>query len=1183
MPFLVDDRLRLQCIKLAGFKSFVDPTTIPFPTNLVGVVGPNGCGKSNVIDAVRWVMGESTAKNLRAEAGTDVIFNGSTVRKPVGQASVELLFDNPNGAIGGEFARYTELSIRRVINRDSLSTYFLNGTRCRRRDITDIFLGTGLGSRSYSIIEQGMISRLIEARPEELRVYLEEAAGISKYKERRRETENRMRHTRENLERLLDIRDELDKQLERLKRQSESAVKYQELQNEENTLRVELLALRWQDLETKCQLMQEQITTQEVGYEAIISEQRNAELLIERLREETAQANSGWQAAQQQLYGVSAQIARFEQNLQHINERTTALQRDRVQAEASLQQNEQHSSLDKSRITEIEQTLTVLAPELEMADVMLEQNSDRLFEAEQTMNAWQLEWDRFNQTAASSSQQAQVEQTRIQHFELEIQRSRQRTEKLQEELQSLHQQENTDELAILGEQIAETQIEQEEATVQLQSTTEQMQQIRLQLQQHQQQIELLRSQSHKLEGRSASLDALQQAALGKGSKTIQGWLKQHQLIDKPRLAELLSVLPGWEKAVETVLGQALQAVCVDDVMPMTALIATLEQGSVMLIGSQQACPSDLAPSLLMNKIEINASHSTIDGFPLASLFGFIHAADDLMQALALLPSLSAEASIVTRDGIWLSHHWVRVWRDKDEHAGVLQRNQELEQLRLDMSKNECELTGIEALLEESKQGLQQLERTKEQQQKQLTQLASRFAMLQADKRVRQNRSEQQQQRRGQIISEVDELELSQKTVLQNLHETRERWQTALASMEDDAKIRETLQTKRDSLRANLEQIKARHREDKDKFHRFQVQQKTLTAELQTKQQSLLRSEQQVKEMYERCVYLDKSMTEITAPIEEIKAQLSEGLLQRGLAEDVVAEAKRHVDQYDEQLKYQERRRHQNNHQAELLRGQLEQVRLTHQAEHVRRQAILEQMSALNVVVADVVAQLPPDANEVKWQEGLERVQARIQRLGAINLAAIEELVVESERKRYLDAQYNDLVEALGLLDEAIQKIDKETRLKFRETFETVNQAFQTLFPKVFGGGSAYLELTSDNLLDTGLTVMARPPGKKNSTIHLLSGGEKALTAIALIFSIFQLNPAPFCMLDEVDAPLDDTNVGRYCQLIKEMSKNVQFIFISHNKLAMEMADYLMGVTMKEPGVSRLVTVNIEEAVSLAES
>jgi chromosome segregation protein len=1139
------------------------------------VVGPNGCGKSNIIDAVRWVMGESSAKNLRGESSIDVIFNGSTERKPVGQASVELIFDNPNGALGGEYAKYTEISIRRIITRDAQSSYYLNGTRCRRRDITDVFLGTGLGPRSYSIIEQGMISKLVEAKPEDLRVYLEEAAGISKYKERRRETENRMRHTRDNLDRLNDLREELDKQLERLKRQSEAAIKFKEYKQEEQTVRTHLLVMRWQHLQTKLQQFQEQIYAQAIALESLNAEQRNADAVIEQLREQHVEVNDQWQAVQQHFYGIGGQVARYEQSLQHIKERTTQLEQDLLQAQQSLQQNEHHIAEDAVRIDEILAQLEAAAPNLALLEATIEQSSEHLLLAEQQMQEWQAKWDQFNQDAAQSSQQAQVEQTRIQHLEQSWQQAKQRVEKLQEEHHRLQDTDAETQLALLREQAAELQMQQDDAQHQHQLLSDKLHQSRHHQQQYQHELETLHSQHSKAEGRKASLEALQQAALGKSNQSIQRWLAQHQLADNARLAEGLQVDAGWERAVETVLGQALQAVCVDDIAPAAALAASLEQGNLMLYVANAATTMLAADNLLLHKIR--SKHA------LTGLLQQVYAANDLNQALSLLNQLPANASVITPEGVWLSHQWVRVWRDKDEQAGVLQRNQELQALNQELDNLATQIEQKQAQLDEIKQQLHTLEAQREEHQQALTQLANRAAMLQAEQRVRENRLEQQLQRKQQIELELQELQTAQQQTQQTLTEARAVWQAALAAMEQDADQRNVLQSQRDTFRVALDTARQQHRSNQDGYHQSQIMHQSLQAELQTKQQNQQRMQQQVTHMQERCVYLQTTIAETTAPIADLEMQLEAALEQRLVAEEELLTAKRKVEEVDYQIRTQEQRRHQAAEQADALRSQLEQSRLTAQAEDVRQQGIAEQLAEMEVNIETATANLPENAIEAELDEELQRIQNRIQRLGAINLAAIEEYTAEAERKNYLDAQYNDLMEALTTLENAIQKIDKETRAKFRETFEIVNQSFQTLFPKVFGGGSAYLELTGEDLLETGVTVMARPPGKKNSTIHLLSGGEKALTAIALVFSIFQLNPAPFCMLDEVDAPLDDANVGRYCNLIKDMSKTVQFIFISHNKLAMEMAQHLAGVTMKEPGVSRLVSVDIEEAIALAEA
>lgn len=1176
LPFELTDRLRLKSIKLVGFKSFVDPTTVPFPSNLVGVVGPNGCGKSNIIDAVRWVMGESSAKNLRAEAGTDVIFNGSTDRKPVGQASVELIFDNPNGAIGGQYASYTEISIRRIINRDAQSSYFLNGTRCRRRDITDIFLGTGLGPRSYSIIEQGMISKLVEARPEELRVYLEEAAGISKYKERRRETETRIRHTQDNLDRLQDLRDELLKQLERLKRQSESAIKYKEWQSLENNYRLQLLALRWQQLNKKLAELQTQINSVDLAHEAAITEQGNAEAIIEALRDEHNNKTETWQTAQQRFYGIGGQVTQLEQRLQHIHERIAQLEQDKQQAHTTLTQNQQHLSEDHIRIEQINTLLADLHPQIALLSESFTESQDALAEVEQQVQIWQAQWDEFNQAATKASQQAQIEQTRIQHFEKDSQHYKDRIAKLQDELQLIQDQTPTNELDLLQEQTAQAQLEQDDARLQLQLIEDKIEHTRHQLLQQQQQLTDLHNQQSKLEGRKASLEVLQQAALGKGNQVMTQWLEQHELQNKPRLAESITVQSGWEKAVETVLGQSLQAVCVNDIASVATWFQSLSQGSLMLFANQPqaSTSSTLSSTLLLTKLSSE--------FNLQALFADIYVAEDLNQALQLLPQLSAQASVITPEGIWLSPQWIRVARD-EEKSGVLQRQQELEQLQIQISTIETNIQESEQQLCLTREILQDTEHLKEKQQQQFAQLSSRISMLQADMKIQQNRLEQQEQRKQRLTQEISDLEKSETEAKQKLLDARNIWQTALTTMEEDAKIRDKMQTERELNRHTLEQAKARFQQDNTALHQLQVKEQMLTTELTAKQQVLSRLEQQILTMQERYEYLCQHLIETTQPIDQLSEQLETALEQRLIADEALQQAKRELEEVDFAIRQQEQRRQQADMQVVQLRTNLEQMRLTYQGEQVRQQTLVEQLTAFNAQVEEVLNTLPPEATESAWETELQQLQQRMQRLGPINLAAIEEYATESERCQYLEKQHTDLVDALQLLQDAIQKIDKETRTKFKDTFEIVNLAFQTLFPKIFGGGSAYLELTSDNLLETGVSVMARPPGKKNSTIHLLSGGEKALTAIALVFSIFQLNPAPFCMLDEVDAPLDDANVGRYCHLIKDMSKSVQFIFVSHNKVTMEMAEHLAGVTMKEPGVSRLVSVNIEEAIEFAEA
>jgi chromosome segregation protein len=1166
--------MRLKSIKLAGFKSFVDPTTVSFPSNLGCVVGPNGCGKSNIIDAVRWVMGESSAKNLRGENMTDVIFNGSVNRQPIGQASIELVFDNTDGTVGGEFARFAEIAIRRKVTREAISEYYLNGTKCRRRDITDIFLGTGLGPRSYAIIEQGMISRLIESKPEELRVFIEEAAGISKYKERRRETENRMRRTLENLERLTDLRDEMGRQLQHLERQAQAAERYTELKKEERLYRAQLQALQWQALDGQVKGHEQAIRDLEVKLESVIAEQRSVDADIEKYRDQHTQLNDVFNEVQGRFYGVGAEIARAEQTIQHQQERGRQLKDDLLQTESNYLQAKEHldSDLDKQQRwgNEIEE----IQPELEMAQGSEEETAAAMLEAEQAMQEWQQQWDEFNQRALDPRQKAEVQQSRIQHLEQALQRIQQRIAKLEEEKQQLSAGPVEEDIELLHEQLAETDLQLEEQQQLLHEQSEQIQQRREQNTSIDHQLNEVRNELQSKRGRSASLEALQQAALGRQQGAISDWLQNNGLSDNQRLAESIKVAAGWETAVETVLGEHLQAVCVDGIDAVAALLGSLDQGSITLLdgGNAEIVDSTLSPTLL----------SKIDSGELAgSLLAGVYTAEDLPSALALRTKLASHESVITPEGLWLGVNWLRVARDSDEQAGVLQRQQELEELSVAIDDSAALADQLEEDLLVGRTALTDLEAQREQLQSSLQSQNSRQNELRSELSAKQVRVEQISSRRDRINSEIDESREQFQQEQESLGEARMILSEAIEGMEQDSTQREELLAQRDECRTKLDQARQRARHDKDSAHQLAMRYQSLRAQLDAMNQNIDRTQSQVEQLQERVASLKEAIAGADDPLEEVKLELEAQLEKRLLVEEELSEARRKVDEVEHSLRESESKRSGIESRTEQVRSELERVRVEVQGLQVSRRALEEQLIESQYDLPTVLDNLPEDAAEKTWQENLESIGRRITRLGPINLAAIDEYKSQSERKTYLVAQNNDLEEALSTLENAIHRIDKETRQRFKDTFERVNSSLQELFPKVFGGGTAYLEMTGDDLLDTGIAIMARPPGKRNSTIHLLSGGEKALTAIALVFSIFRLNPAPFCMLDEVDAPLDDANVGRYARLVKEMSKSVQFIYITHNKIAMEMADQLLGVTMHEPGVSRLVTVDVDEAAELA--
>jgi chromosome segregation protein len=1168
--------MRLSKIKLAGFKSFVDPTTIYIPSNLVGVVGPNGCGKSNIIDAVRWVMGESSAKHLRGESMADVIFNGSTARKPVGHASIELAFDNSDGTIGGQYAGYNEISIRRQVSRDGTSGYFLNGTRCRRRDITDIFLGTGLGPRSYSIIEQGMISRLIEAKPDDLRTFLEEAAGISRYKERRRETENRIRHTRENLDRLNDLREEIEKQLDKLKRQSRAAERFKELREEERQVKAELLALRYSTLHEECSSRERLIQEHDLEMEAELAAQRAIEAELEKLRDSLTGANEDFNTVQGRYYKLGAEVARIEQAIQHSKESRQQQQQELARAEQTLGDIGEHIELDRSRLEELTRNISTIEPELEAARKSNEQAGEILREAEQAMQAWQAEWDEFNRHTAERSQSVQVERTRIDHLERHMQQLDDRLQRVDQERQGLENTTIDEEL----EQLIGAAMEQEELATAKQallvSASQRIADVRSGIEQREREAAEMQNSHHDLRGRLSSLETLQQAALGQRSENLSGWLVSQGLSEAPRLAQELQVESGWEHAVETVLGFYLEAVCVDGLDNAEHMLASLDQGAVALFdiratGAGESSGTQLSP--LTDRIQSQWAVGTLlDG---------VYIADSLAAALASRDLLTAHESIVTPDGIWLGKGWLRVTRDADEKAGVLQREREIGQLQEEIVAQAGRLESLQNDRGAARAALVAAEGERDQLQEDYNQAHRQASELQARLASCQSRLEHHRTRSQVVMRETDELR-TQKTDGQEEHAaSRLRLQEAMDAIEKLTAERDARTRRQQALNSAQHAARERSRAAQQELHELALRAESRRTAQRATGENLERMRVQSRQLVSRRDELTGILSHGDTPIVELEGELETMLERRMEVETGLAAARKQVEDIEHGVREREQERVRKERAVSSRRERVEQDRMAWQEIRVRSDTILEQINEAGFDYQALNETIDEAATVEVWAERAEKLEKRIQRLGPINLAAIDEYEEESRRKVYLDAQHADLIEALQILETAISKIDKETRTRFKETFDKVNEGLQNRFPRLFGGGHAYLELTGEDLLDTGVTVMARPPGKRNSTIHLLSGGEKALTAIALVFSIFELNPSPFCMLDEVDAPLDDTNVGRYCDMVREMSEQVQFVFITHNKITMEMARQLTGVTMHEPGVSRLVAVDIDDAVEMA--
>ena len=1169
--------MRLKTLKLAGFKSFVDPTTISFPSNLVGVIGPNGCGKSNTIDAVRWVMGESSAKQLRGDSMSDVIFNGSSARKPVGSAFVELVFDNSEGKLQGQFASFSEISVKRKASRDGKSNYFLNGIKCRRRDIMDLFLGTGLGPRSYAIIEQGMISRFVEAKPDDLRVLIEEAAGISKYKERRRETETRIRHTRENLDRINDLREELDKQLRRLERQSRIAKRYRTLKQEERLMQAQLLALRWQEFDQKATAQDQLVREAELAVQERLAKQRNIEAEIEKGRQQHSAANESFNEVQGRFYAIGAEIARTEQNLKGIREKRELLESDLQKAERSWHETNGVMKTDQLRIVELEESLQNDEPELEL----LQQEDATLSavweEAEHSWHSWQAEMEQFNRSASDPKRDAEIARSRIEQMERQQLNSERQRQRLQEEQSRLPM---VDEAEMLLQQESleseEMQLEQqrEEGGRLRHGITEQRDQNRL----ISDQLNTHRGELQRMRGRLTSLEALQQDALGRDKRGLQNWLRQGGVADAPRLAECIEVTSGWERALETVLGDYLEAVTVAEDNALLQQADQLKRGEARFIQQQ---PLSLEQPTLSGATALTTLVQS-DTAIAARLYG-IYGVETLQQALELRSQLQPGMSLLTRDGIWIGSGWSQVIREDDREEGVLQREQTIRDLKQQVMVLEETLDNLESELEVGRETFKNREQQLESLQRGIDQHATQLSTHKAELSGKLARQEQANQRKFRIEEELLQAEEAMRLAEEEILESRARLEIALLAMEESEAQRSVMESKRGLLRESMDRSRDQAREKRDQLHRLTVQVESARTRLESTRSGLIRMEEQLANSEERKQELAATLEEVEEPQLLLQEELAGHLAKQMLVENELADARRHLEEIEHLLREQDGQRMEAEKEVQELRAIHEQKLLEGQEIQVRRQTIDEQLQESGHQRDTLLREMPEGASATQWQQDVDEMARTIQKLGPINLAAIEEYQTESERKEYLDQQYGDLMEALDTLESAIAKIDRETRSRFKETFEQINDGIKNNFPKLFGGGRAHLEMTGEDLLDTGITIMAQPPGKRNSTIHLLSGGEKALTAVALVFSIFDLNPAPFCMLDEVDAPLDEANVGRFCNMVKHMSERVQFIFITHNKATMEISDQLSGVTMHEPGVSRIVAVDIEEAAQMVAS
>ncbi|MEY2995027.1 MAG: chromosome segregation protein [Pseudomonadota bacterium] len=1170
--------MRLQSIKLSGFKSFVEPTNFELPGQLVGVVGPNGCGKSNIMDAVRWVLGESKASELRGESMQDVIFNGTNLRKPASRASVELVFDNDDHRAGGQWAQYAQISVRRVLTRDGNSSYFINNQSVRRRDVHDVFLGTGLGPRAYAIIGQGTISRIIESRPEELRLFLEEAAGVSKYKERRRETANRLSDTRENLTRVEDILRELNSNLSKLERQAEVAEKFKTLQAQATLKQQQIWMLKRNEAQVEQVKVKAEVESAITALEGRMAELRQVEADLEAIRQSHYAAGDAVNQAQGALYEATAEVGKLEAEIRFVVEGRRRLEARLEQINEQLQQwqhNSQQASDELAGLATSDEEAAVqaeiLAAQLEEQQLALPQLEDKLRAEQQSASEQRNLVNQVQQQiqVLAAEQRAMSEQERqlsARHDKLSADKaalSTPDTERL-EHLQSQSQ------AQMQAFEALQAQFEE------LQADVPQLDEARAQAQAQ------VTAESHKqadLRARIEALTALQ--AKLQANDQLAPWLAKHGLDHLQPLWKSLHIESGWEMALESALRERMAAVGVGRLDMVSGFAADAPATKLTFYATSTVPAASAQGSLKTLSSLLRVHDSGLMGVLNDWLQGTF-VANSLDDAMRLRDQLNVGQRIVVQSGHVVTPTSVGFYAQDDEQSGMFARAQEIENLdkhikAQDLIVQQAKATAVkaESAYAEASQQLHALRAQVTHAQSAAHQAQVQFIEL-------KQQVEQTQARSAQLGDDLGEIVAAQEALRERSFEAEARFEQLDMQLADTqerhAQLDERVMEAERQLNHAREQLRTLERQAQEAV----FSQRTMQAR-QAELQRVIDTAAQQSES------LQQEQVRVAQELQQLSDAAAQGGLQDALArkldkEQALAAQRSAYEDLSAKLRASDERRLQVERALEPQRQQITEMRLKEQAAALAVEQFQQALADVDADLDAVAASIEADGVKLWGLQGeVDRLNREIQSLGAVNLAALDELSEARERKMFLDAQSADLNDAINTLEDAIQKIDMETRDLLQGTFDTVNEHFGRMFPDLFGGGNAKLVMTGEEILDAGVQVMAQPPGKKNQTIHLLSGGEKALTAIALVFAIFQLNPAPFCLLDEVDAPLDDANTERYAKLVARMSQDTQFLFISHNKIAMEMAQQLIGVTMQEQGVSRIVAVDMDVAVNMAES
>ncbi len=1170
--------MQLKSIKLSGFKSFVDPTHFELPGQLIGVVGPNGCGKSNIIDAVRWVLGESRASELRGESMQDVIFNGSGLRKPSGRASVELIFDNADGRAQGQWSSFSELSVKRVLTRDGNSSYYINNQVVRRKDVQDIFLGTGLGPRAYAIIGQGTISRILESKPEELRVFLEEAAGVTKYKERRKETASRLEDTQENLVRVQDILRELEQQLARLEAQAEVASRHNELLAQMKSQQQMLWFVKQTESGKEQEKHANSIRETQVKLEEETAKLRHAESELETMRTQQYALQDVVSKAQGDLYETNAEVSQVEAEIKYVHESRQRLQEQVADLQAQLDRwtTQEKEAAQAQRQAEQECRLASENEAKLQADfVQLQQRTPIQDQEYQSANST---LEQARSTLASMEQRIVSLQERSKAGEAQIEEVNNRSQRLQDELAGMRKPDEQA-LQMATDRHVMAQRKVEDAKLKARQTQEQVPAMDTVRQNALEQTQKANQDVHQSEAKLTALAALQASVQAQGK--IGPWLESKGLKESKRLWQELKVEKGWEPALESVLRERLAALTGKSISETLSLAKDAPPSRLAILltddldSSESKAPAGFVS--LLSRVQAGGMTASV----LQEWLSNIYIADNLEDALRRRSQLAKGAALVTQQGHVVTRAGVQLYAPDSEQAGMLARAQEMESLEKQLKAQHLIQSELQSELEQASANYQAAQQAADQARIAADQSVQEAHAFEVEKMQLLQAKEQYSIRAAQIDSEL-------KQIAQQLEQVKQVNGQINQQLIDSESEKAVSQKGLHSAQENLERVEAARETLRESLRQAEMiaqEAAFTTRSLQQRINDLQRDQTtartQIMELQDR---FDVSQVELKGLSDEAAQNKLQALLvTRSERETALAQARTEQEAMQHQLREADEARLFLEQTLQPMRDRVVDLQLREQAARLSYEQFTTLLSDDQADLQSLAERYSPDLRASSLQGEVTRLNNEIQSLGPVNMAALEELSSSRERKSFLDAQSADLNEAIQTLTDAIAKIDAETRDLLQGTFDQVNTHFGRLFPELFGGGHAQLVMTGEEILDAGVQVMAQPPGKKNSTIHLLSGGEKALTAIALVFSLFLLNPAPFCLLDEVDAPLDDANTMRYAEMVARMSDKTQFVFISHNKITMEIASQLIGVTMQEQGVSRIVAVDISSAVSMVEA